>query len=496
MKTLWSLRCCFLAASFAAFPIYSDQLSDLEAYIQKVYEISEVPGAAVAIVKDEKIIFSKGYGVCRLGQDDKVNQETIFQLASVSKTFAAAGLAVLVDQKKLAWDKEVVNYLQSFVLDDIYASRFATSRDLLSHRTGLPAFQGDLLGSLGYTPEDVLFRIRFLPPAVSFRMKGLYSNVNFFLAGKLLEAISKGSWLKAIQTSLLTPLEMHRTGGVDNLKNGNTAFPHAKIDGSIRVIPRDASEIFVAAGGVSSSASDMANWMIMHLNKGRYKGREILAKEVVEEIFTPAMVVKPSFSETAPINENSGFCYTLGWGRYNYLGKVVIEKGGALDGVRSIITLIPELKLGIVVLANLNLTLLPEKIRAHFLELYIGKDPSQDLEKSFADSEAAIAKLIEPPQVPKGALPMPMPISSYEGVYSNDLYGEFRIVKNGKELAVEAGDSGYRGALVHQGNNSFLLRWPRVNSAGELVTFVFGADGKIIEMQTESLGVFKASKLS
>lgn len=491
MKKRWLIRSCFLAAVVISFPIYSNSLSDLELYIQQAYDISEVPGAAVAVVKDDKVIFIKGYGLCRLGQDDKVDAQTIFQLASVSKTFTAAGLGALVDQRKLSWDGEVLNHLPSFALQDIYASRYATSRDLLAHRTGLPAFQGDLLGFLGYTQEEVLFRVRFIPPEVSFRAKGLYSNVNFFIAGELLESLSKATWTKAIQTSLLTPLEMYRTGGAENLKNSNVAFPHAKIDGNIRVVPRDTSEIFVAAGGVSSTATDMANWMIMHLNEGRYKGRKIISKSTVEEIFTPAMVVKPSFAEVAPINENSGFCYTLGWGRYNYLGKFVIEKGGALDGVRSIVTLIPELKLGIVVLANLNLTILPEKIRAHFLELYVGKDTSLDLEKSFAESEASIAKIIESGEKLKDAFPMPMPIKSYEGIYSNALYGVFRVIKNGNELALEAGESGYRATLTHWGNNTFLLRWPRINMGKELVTFVFGPSGQVSELQTESYGSFE-----
>lgn len=494
MKNYSLIKKTFLAAMFVSFSIHADALSDLEAYIQKVYDLSEVPGAAVAVVKDDKVIFSKGYGVCRLGQNDKVDAQTIFQLASVSKTFASAGLGVLVDQKRISWDGKILDYLPSFALQDIYASRYATSRDLLAHRTGLPAFQGDLLGSLGYTPEEVLFRLRFLPPAVSFRAEGLYSNVNFFVAGEVLASLSKRTWIKAIQAALLTPLEMYRTGGVENLKSSNIASPHAKIDGSIRVVPRDASEIFVAAGGLSSTAMDMANWMIMHLNEGNYKGREVLSKEVVKEIFTPAMIVKPSFSEAAPINENSGFCYTLGWDRYNYLGKIIIEKGGALDGVRSVVTLVPELKLGIVVLANLNLSLLPEKIRAHFLELYVGKDASIDLEKSFAESEEAIVKLMQPIAKPKDVLPPPLPIKAYAGSYTNQLYGVFHVIKNGNELAVEAGDSGYRASLTHWSNNTFSLKWPRVNAASELVTFVLGPEGKVSEMQTESFGSFVPEK--
>jgi len=211
--------------------IYAQDWNEFERWVEEMRVQWKVPGVAVAVVKEDKVVFIKGFGVRRIDESGPVDPETIFQLASVSKVFTAAGLGVGVDKGLLKWDEEIIKNLPQFALKDSYPSRFATARDLLAHRTGLPAFRGDLLGKMGYSSEEILYRVRFIEPATSFRNLANYSNVGFFVAGELLGKIFKTSWEKAISTQLLIPLEMKRSGFRTHLDQQNVAAAHAMIDG-------------------------------------------------------------------------------------------------------------------------------------------------------------------------------------------------------------------------------------------------------------------------
>lgn len=484
----------FLVALCAPIHICSDNVEELDRFIEQVQKEKNVPGVAVAVVKGDKIIFAKGYGIRRTGESGKVDKNTIFQLASVSKTFASAGLGVQVDKKKIGWDDEVLNYLPGFSLQDMYAARYTTSRDLLAHRTGLPAFTGDLLGKLGYTSEEILYKTRYIKPGASFREKALYSNVGYFIAGQLLAKLSGTTWQKAIQSTLLDPLRMTRSGFADNLSNSNVSANHAIIEGKLQAVEPDRSILFVAAGGVTSTASDLGNWMIMHLNGGVFEGKQILSAETIAEMHAPSMVSEATFAEMPPIYEDSSFSFGMGWDNYNYKGRFIVEKAGALDGVRTVITLVPEEKVGIVVLANLNLTVLPELVRAKFLDLYVAKDNEEKANKDFKKKEAFIAKLIEPPVIEKGALPFNRPIDSILGVYENNLYGKFEIKEQDKQLYIIAGPAEFKGSFKHLSNDTFVLKWTGVNTGIDEVTFVFGQDGKATAMQTGAYGDFTRVK--
>lgn len=474
------------------FPLNSQTSFDnFDQFIEKARLRYHVPGLSVAVVKDNKVVFIKGYGKTKVDSSENVDENTIFQLASVSKTFASAGLGVLVDQKKLEWDDEIIKHLPEFALKEPYSSRYATARDLLAHRTGLPAFKGDLLGHIGYSPEEILFRARYMEPASSFRNEAFYSNLGYFISGCLLSKLENSTWEESIKKNLLDPLEMTRSGFGKNLNNSNVAFAHAKIGDEIKVIPWNKSEVFVAAGGVTSTARDMSKWILMHLNKGIYKVKSVLKNETVKEMHAPSMISKIGFAELPPISDKSLFNYTLGWTSYQYHGKVIVEKGGALEGVRSIVTLIPELNAGIVVLANLNLTVIPELIRAKYLEMLLGNF-EEDLIPIFDHQQQKISDLIAPSKKPNTILPMKHRLDEYVGKYESDLYGTLNIVlENGKEdLQVLVGLKNWQGNLHHWSDDTFMLIWPLINMGPELVTFTFGPDGKALKLETEFLGTF------
>lgn len=477
------------------FPLnlFCQNLNDFSDWIEKTRVEWKVPGVAVSIVQNDQVIFAKGFGVRRFDQADLVNPDTIFQLASVSKTFIGAGLGLGVDNGLVKWDEEIIKHLPEFALQDPYPSRFATARDLLAHRTGLPAFRGDLLGKMGYSSPEILYRVRFIEPATSFRNTANYSNVGFFVAGELLGKIFKSSWEQVLKEKLLSSLDMQRTGFANQLDKSNVAASHAIIDGQMRIVPWDRTGGFPAAGGISSTAADMARYMIMHLNGGKFQGKQILKPSTLQEIFTPSMVSEVSFSEAPPINPESLFSYGLGWGIYNYNGYKVVEKGGALDGVRTNITLIPELKLGICILSNLNLTLLPEVIRAKFLENYLGKSQI-NVEAGIQKMEAAITKLFAVEPKPYKALPPSHPLEHYTGTFENQLYGLVQIRLENGELVLEVGPARWKGRLTHWSNDTFTLQWPTINSGNEQLTYMFGPEGQASEIQTETLGTFRRMK--
>lgn len=497
MRVIALLTMCLIFIS-APFNAYSEdkRLKGLDAFIEKAMEEYDVPGVSVTVVKDNDVVYLKGFGVRKIGSDLKVDENTIFQLASVTKTFTAASVGVMVDQGKVGFDEEVINILPDFALKDPYPTRYTTPRDLLAHRTGLPAFTGDLLDHLGYSREEVIKKVRFVEPACSFRDEANYSNIGFFLAGETAASAAGSSWEDLVRTSLLKPLAMNRSGFTDSIeRQSNAAFPHAEIDGETRIVPYNKQMILAPAGAMTSTASDMAHYMIMLLDGGKYLGREVLKPGTVSQMFVSSMVDEPGFAELPPISENTGFDYGLAWGIYYWKNHKILEKGGALDGMRSVTVLVPDIKLGITVLANMNLTILPEAVRADVLERYLG-EADYDIQAEIKERSQRIAEMLNidgPPKI-KNPKPPSLDLRGYTGSYENNLYGVFKIVLKEGSLSVLAGPAQYKGTLTHANYDTFYLNWPIVINAPDETTFVIDSKGKFTEFITESFGTFKRTE--
>lgn len=489
---MFIFRTIFLAAINIAILsnhlAHADSLIELEQFINDARNTWQVPGAAVVVVQDDKVVFIKGFGVTHQDSSQSVNGDTIFQLASVSKTFTAALMGIAIDRNLIKWDDLIINHLPHFALYDPYATLNSTPRDLLAHRTGLPSFHGDLLCQIGYSNQEIVERVRYIQPETTFRNHALYSNVGFFLAGEVIANTLKSSFGDALKTHILSPLKMMRSG-LGEKQDTNSAGTYRLFDGRVIPTTMDTNTTFAAAGGVTSTATDLGNWLIMLLNEGQFNGNQILKPETIKAMFTPSMTAEVGFSEAAPINADSSFGFGLGWDNYNYQGRYVVEKAGGLDGVRTIITLIPSLKMGIAVMCNLNLTLFPESIRAKFLELYVAPS-AQDIQKAIREQATELAKLFSQDEQPKNALPKIHQLEQYEGTYSNDLYGAFLIEAIDNELSIKAGPTMWPGRLSHWSNDTFILTWPLFNYGHQSVTFTFGPDGKAISFQTETLGIF------
>jgi CubicO group peptidase (beta-lactamase class C family) len=469
-----------------------DGTAALDAFIRKAMIDYGVPGASVAVVKDGKTVFLKGYGTRRAGENAPVDEDTVFQIASVTKTFTAAANAALVGDGKLHWDDEVITKLPEFALYDPYPTRYATVRDLLAHRTGLPEYSGDLLGEVGFDRREALRRLRYVPPAASFREKGLYSNLGFFAAGEVAARVSGMSWNDVVKSRLFDPLGMTRSAAsvLTAPKDDNRSGTFGLVNGRVQAIRPSTQLVMGAAGSIVSTASDLSRYMRMLLGDGSLDGRRVLTAEAVHAMFEPSIVAEISFAEAVPISEKTGFGFTMGWGYYYLNGAKVIEKGGALDGARAIIVLVPERQLGIAVLANMNLTVLPEAIRAYLLEQELGP-AAPDTQATLLKTQKTVDELLTPEPPPANPGKTSVPLAAYAGTYESDVYGPFVLTANGDGLDVATGSPDFGGKLRHFSRDTFNLTWPLIDMGTQPVTFTIGPDGRPTGFSTLTLGAFK-----
>ncbi len=470
-----------------------EELDGLDAFVELAMEQYGVPGASVAVVKDGDVVYLKGFGVRKIGSKEKVDGDSVFQLASVTKTFTAASVASMVDRGKMSFDEEVIKIIPDFALMEPYSTRFTTPRDLLAHRTGLPPFTGDIFDHLGYSRDEVIRRVRYFTPACSFREDANYSNIGYFLAGETAAYAADSSWEDVVTENIIKPLGLKHTGFTYDIEEeDNVAYPHADVDGETKVIPFNEQRVLAPAGAMTSSASDLARYLIMYLDEGKFRGKEILSAESVKQLFTPAIVDKPSFAELPPISDDNGFSYGLGWGIYYWHNHKILEKGGALDGYRTVVVLVPDMELGIVVLSNMNLTVFPEAVRAFVLEQYLG-EAGFDMQEAIMERSKKIADMIGTDRTvqPKDPRPPSKDLDAYTGTYENDLYGRFTVEKDGDALRIEAGPAKYAGTLTHVNYDTFYLSWPVFISVPDQVSFIIDAGGNITEFIDDSLGRFK-----
>lgn len=479
-----------LAASSPAAPLLPDYRpgtgldeKSIDAISRWALEEYGVPGAAVAVVRDGRPFYAAGFGVRNLDSGEPVTADTIFLLASVSKPLAATAAAIMVDEERLTWDRPASEVLPSFAMHEAYATQWVNIRDFLVHRAGFPLFFGNLFDHLGYSRPDIIHRIRFVQPGYSFRDHPEYSNIGFFLAGEMAAAAGGMSFADLVHQRIFEPLGMTRSGVAEELlaKGGDVSQPHAGEDGQLRVVPPNLSAVFLAAGGLASSASDLAKYLTMLTNEGEFEGKRVLSPEAVQTLFRPVIASDLGLAEFPPIDEHSGFDYSPGWGIYHYNGLQIVEKGGALDGIRTILVVVPQKKFGIVVLANRNLTALPEAIRAAILQQEFGREGEADLQPAIRERSLMIDKLLlaTDPRPENPAPPEHSP-EDYTGVFNNDLFGQWEVAREDDTFAVLAGPARYRGALTPWDGEIFQLLWPGVISGPVDVKFTSDAQGRVV----------------
>ena len=468
---------------------------DMDADVARILKTFDVPGMAVAIVKDGKVVAARGFGVRKLGEPAPVDGKTLFQIASNSKAFTATALAMLVDEGKLAWDDPVTKHLPDFQMYDPYVTREMTVRDLLVHRSGLGLGAGDLLWwpDTAFTSDDIIGRLRYIKPATSFRDKYAYDNLLYIVAGKIIAQKSGKPWGETVRERILTPLGMTATttSVAANAGNPNVATAHSKIADRAAPVKTMAVSNADGAVGINSNAEDMARWMIAQIDGGVIdkEHRLVSAKQAAEmwTVQTPIEIKEPP-AALAAIKPNF-FAYGLGVQLRDYQGRKVVTHSGALQGFYSRVTMVPDAKLGIAILTNAENGSAMQALQYRLLDQYLGAAPS-DWIKLYADDDArkhaeevTAQKKANAGRAAKSG--PSLPLAAYDGEYEDAWYGKVSIKPVGKKRVLSfTKTADLTGELVHFQHNTFIVRWDQRNlNADAYVTFDLNPDGSIEHMK-------------
>jgi CubicO group peptidase (beta-lactamase class C family) len=473
----------------------------IDSLVELTLKTFNVPGIAVGIVKDGKLIHAKGYGVRSLTTQQKVDENTLFGIASNSKAFTTAALAILVDEKKINWDDKVRKYIPEFILYDPFVSEEFTVRDLVCHRSGLGLGAGDLMmwpDSNGNSVDYIIQHLKYLKPVSSFRTKYDYNNNLFIVAGEVVARVSGMSWDEFIEKRIMLPLGMNMSAASrGRLKNKiNITEPHIPVNGTLQVSNIHWSETANAAGGIYTSINDLSKWVIMQLNKGKYgdnlKDKIFSEKQQIEmwNMQTPTKVNSPGYYNT----HFNG--YGLGWFVSDVNGYKQVTHTGGLAGIVTQVVLIPELNLGIMVFTNQQVGAAFQAISNSIKDGYLGlpqknwiKELSERVEKMHTtakEKEAEVSKQIESQQKNKMLKP---DIKDFIGEYNDNWFGKVNLSAGDSGRIVLASEQSprMRGELYHYKANTFVIRWyDRSFDADAFVTFNFNKDGKAIGFRMEA----------
>jgi CubicO group peptidase (beta-lactamase class C family) len=407
-------------------------LAGVDTYVERTMRDWGIPGVALAVVKDDSLVWSRGFGVRRLGDTTRVDAETIFAIGSITKSFTAAALGLLVDEGKLGWDDRVEERLPGFELADPYVTREVTVKDLLSHRTGLPGNNLLFWGS-SFTRGEVIRRVRFLPLRSSLRSRFEYQNIMFIAAGEVIPAVTGTSWDAFLRERIFGPLGMSRSAtSVKELPRfPNVASPHAPRGGSMQPIAWLDFDNAGPAGSITSSAPDLAQYARLMLGKGVYRGQRILSGRAVAALHTPHMVIPRESIFDWLFPDAHHLLYGLGWILHDYHGVKMVEHGGQTDGMHAQLALVPELGLGVVVLSNSELLGYPAAIGYRIVDAYLNRSPR--------DWSAELRVRLRPvnesdsPQPVRISGTMPtLPPERLVGRYRHPMYGEAEVTgRNG-----------------------------------------------------------------
>lgn len=470
-------------------------LTGLDAYVEKAMQDHDVPGLAIAVVRNDSLIYAKGFGVRRLGSPERVNENTLFAIGSASKSFTAAALAMLVDEGKVKWEDPATKYLPGFQMYDPYVTRELTVRDLLSHRSGLA--RGDLMwyGS-SYSRQEILDRVRYLKPSWSFRAQFGYQNLMYLAAGEVAARVSGMSWDDFIERRIFQPLGMTASSTSIRKLAGqeNVAQPHTRIEDTVRVVPYRNIDNIAPAGSINSSVVDMAKYARFQLNQGKWNGKALITGGSHAEMWTPHTVIPlvGFWKAVAPGAHLSA--YGLGWFLQDYRGRFVVQHGGNIDGMSANVALLPEEKTGVVVLTNLNGAIVASVLAYRVFDYFLGAplgDHSADAlkviaaaEKQAEEAQANLEKARKQGTKPSLAL------GDYAGTYSDSMYGEVKVSSEGNALRVQYGPA-FDGTLEHWHFDTFRAAWKDRGLGKSMVTFAIDATGKPSEMNVEGMAEFK-----
>jgi CubicO group peptidase (beta-lactamase class C family) len=469
----------------------------IDEFVAQVMAEYEVPGIGLAIVKDGQVVLAKGYGVRKLGESTPVDAQTLFGIASNTKAFTSTALGILVEEGKLEWDARVIDYLPWFRLSDPYVTKELTIRDLLVHRSGLGLGAGDLLWwpPSTYNREQIARRLRYIPLATSFRSAYAYDNVLYLVAGEVIQAVSGQTWEDFVASRILARVGMTHSNvrHSDAANGGNVATTHGRIEGMVRPIKPFTSDNTNPAGGINSNAADMAKWLIVQLDSGRTAPDDrLFSPRTTRELWsivTPMGTGTPA-PELAALKANFAG-YALGFRIRDYRGEKLVTHTGGLPGYVSLVLMLPEHRLGVAVLTNMESGAAFSVIGWHILDYYLGASDTDWLaayKTVMARSDSIMAARDRRTAEQRDSLAGPsLPLEQYAGTYTDQWYGDVTIEHDDDKLVIRFDHTpSLVGDLEHWQYDSFVARWhDRELRADAFVTFVLGPEGEIQEVRMQ-----------
>jgi CubicO group peptidase (beta-lactamase class C family) len=439
-------------------------LADFEKYAVQAQKDWQVPGMAIAIVQNDKVIFAKGFGVKKIGGKDKVDKNTIFQIGSTSKAFTATLVSMMVDENKFAWQDRVVDHLDQFQMYDPWVTREFQIADLMAQHSGLPPLDGDLQAFMGFDRAHIIHSLRYLKPATSFRSQYAYQNSFFLVAAALVEKYSGKTWEDNLKTRIFKPLGMSATtaGLKEFQKAKNVSFLHRKTGEKVGAIPTDWPNhswvyIYGPAGGINSNIMDMTKWLRLQLNRGKLKDKQLISTASLNFIQTPKTIMGTDPSRMS--------FYCEAWVYKPFRPHPIIWHNGETSGNKTMLAFMPETGVGIVVLSNLG-TNMPESLAFQFFDLYFD-NPDQDWSKKELERMKQEEAKNKPPQRPASPAP-PLPPERYSGTFNNPVYGRITVTPEQDKLYMVLGLHKQKVLLQPFDRDSFTFNWP-----DEAITTVF-----------------------
>jgi CubicO group peptidase (beta-lactamase class C family) len=483
----------------AAFAAPADQ--SIEQSIRRAMEVFQVPGMAVSVVHEGFVVYSAGHGVLENGSSAAVNDQTLFQIGSVSKAFTAAALALLADEGKLNWDDPVIDYLPEFRMHDPWVTREFTIRDLLTHRSGLPLGAGDLLMfPEGKTSRDeIVHAMRYLKPATSFRSAYAYDNLLYIVAGEVVARVSGLSFDDFLEQRLLLPLNMGDCSATLERADPATAkaTPHVLIEGSLEITQSGMTGTGAAAGGINCSARSMGRWLSLVLGKGMTaEGERLISEAQFAELLRPVTLVpvRDYLTEHAGSHLNA---YALGWNVSTFYGQQSLSHGGTVWGMTTFVMALPEQGLAIFASGN-QMSAAPRAVVNQLVDDFLrgsaqdaGKDWIAIISDLAKSRQAAGAEAVAEASAKRATDSKPsLPLEAYAGTYRDPWYGDIHITLEEDNRLWFRSDRNepLQGPMEHFQFDTFIARWTdRRLMADAYVSFTLSPEGTIERIRMKAV---------
>ncbi len=486
------------AAKASGQPLSGKKIDRLTVRVMKEFN---VPGIAVAVVKDDRVIHMKGYGVRSVATGEKTDEHTLFAIASNTKAFTSAALGILVDEGKLRWDTKVTGIIPEFRLYDPYVTEDFIIKDLLTHRSGMGLGAGDLMGwpdSADFTTAEIIHNLRFLKQASSFRTRYDYDNMLYIVAGEVVARVSGQSWEEFVESRIMQPLGMNGSAAsFKRIKDStNIIDAHVPVDGRLQVVPKQEAKRHNSVGGIYSNVSDMSKWVMMQLNSGMYGSnpeKRIFSEEVHREMWTP-QTVRPVGHE-GPYRSNFAF-YGLGWNLTDINGYLQVSHTGGHSGIVTQVTMLPELKLGIIVFTNQEEVSAFNAITNSIIDGYLGisdHDRVKELKTGMLQQQAEAKEVTDrvwaTVEAKRKGSSAGVDLGAFEGTFTDVWFGDVIISNENGMLRFRSVKSPrMRGSVFHYAANTFVVRWDdRSFNADAFAVFTLDREGKPVSFTMEAV---------